>query len=191
MRADFERTIGRVLRRYHAGDRHLAWNDPRIATAPDSIRLTSPAFADGGAIPERYAGTGVGLNLSPPLRWANLPARAAELALIVQDPDAPLPRPVVHLVAMALPADGTGVPEGALAPAGGCAFRFGTGSFGRIGYAGPRPVRGHGRHRYVFQIFAVERALAVPVSPTIEDLVTEIRDTVLARGRLIGVFERR
>ena len=100
-----ERTIGRLLRRIRAGDRHLAWNDPCVADAPESLRLTSAAFADDGAMPTRFAGAGVGQNISPPLDWSGAPSATRAFALIVQDPDAPLARPIVHLLAVGIPAD--------------------------------------------------------------------------------------
>jgi phosphatidylethanolamine-binding protein (PEBP) family uncharacterized protein len=85
----------------------------------------------------------------------------SEVVLIMQDPDAPLPRPVVHLIATGIPPECSSLSEGALSPAASRTINFGRGSFGRIGYAGPRPVRGHGVHRYLFQIFALAERLAV------------------------------
>ncbi|TCR66262.1 YbhB/YbcL family Raf kinase inhibitor-like protein [Bosea sp. BK604] len=185
-----ERAIGRLLRPLRASERHLAWNDPRLAEAPPDIRLTSAAFADGGAIPLRHAGAGVGANLSPPLGWSGVPHHTAELALIVQDPDAPLLRPVVHLIALGLPPGRDGLEEGELAPDKSGGIRFGRGSFRRIGYAGPRPVRGHGPHRYVFQIVALVRPLPVPSEPDLAATLAAMAGIVSARGRLTGTFER-
>lgn len=186
-----ERAIGRALRSVRAGDRQLAARAPRIAAAPDTLRLGSPAFADGAAMPERHAGAGVGQNLSPPLTWSNVPPGTAELVLVMQDPDAPLPWPVVHLIALGLKPDSTGVAEAALTPTAGAGIAFGAGSFGRIGYAGPRPPRGHGPHRYIFQLFAVARPLAFPAPPSLAPLLASVGAAILARGELIGTFERR
>ena len=97
-RMSIESTLGRLLRRVRAGDRRLVWNDPRL-DAPATLRLSSPAFGDGELMPPRSAGAGVGDNVSPALEWTGVPAGAAELAIIMQDPDAPLPRPVTHLIA--------------------------------------------------------------------------------------------
>ena len=93
------RVIGKALRGIRAGDKHLAWNDTALTTVPVRICLISPAFEDDRAVPIRYAGKGVGENLSPPLSWSGVPEEAAELVLIMQDPDAPLPPPVVHVIA--------------------------------------------------------------------------------------------
>jgi Raf kinase inhibitor-like YbhB/YbcL family protein len=185
-----ERLLGRAFRRFRAGDRHLTWNDPRLADAPATIRLTSPAFADGAAIPTRHAGAGVGDDRSPPLAWSEVPAGTAELVLIVEDPDAPLPPPVIHLVARGIAPERRGVAEGALSPQQDPGIAFGRGSFGRIGYAGPRPVRGHGPHRYIFQIFAVGRRLAFAGEPGLRTLLSAMAGSVLARGKLTGIYER-
>ncbi len=190
MNAGVERFVGWALRSVRAGDRRLAWNDPRVATAPISIRLVSSAFADGGVMPERCAGEGIGPNLSPALEWSNLPAGIVDLVLIVQDPDAPTPRPIVHLIAM-IPAGIPNIAEGASTPASSPALRFGVGSFGRIGYAGPRPVRGHGPHRYLFQLFAVGQTVMFERAPRFDALMNRIAGSVLARGLLTGTFERR
>jgi Raf kinase inhibitor-like YbhB/YbcL family protein len=183
-----ERVLGILFRSVRAGDRHLVWNDARVGGAPATICLSSPVFADGAAIPTRHAGAGVGDNLSPPLAWSGIPDGTRELVLIMQDPDAPLPRPVVHLIARGLAPDSTGVPEGGLSESQG--VDLGPGSFGRIGYAGPRPVRGHGPHRYVFQILALSSRLTLPEQPDLATVMTALAGTVLARGRLVGTYER-
>lgn len=189
MNSILERAIGRWLRRVRAGDRHLACNDPGIGATPADILLTSPAFADGAAIPDRHAGVGLGENLSPPLEWSGVPAWTAELVLVMQDPDAPLPRPLVRLIATGIPGNCRGVPEGYLSPSAGRKFAFGRGSFGRVGYAGPRPLRGHGRRRYVFQIFALASRLRVAPRADLCATTSGMSGFVLAHGKLTGTYE--
>jgi Raf kinase inhibitor-like YbhB/YbcL family protein len=184
------RLIGKALRGLRAGDRHLAWNDPAFATAAAAIRLTSPAFAEGGAIPVRYAGAGVGDNVSPPLTWSGVAAEATELVLVMQDPDAPLPRPVVHVIATGIAPSGHGLAEGALGPSVSPQIRLGRASFGRRAYAGPRPLPGHGPHRYVFQLVALHAPLVLARPPNLRELLFALRGNALARGWLIGTFEQ-
>jgi Raf kinase inhibitor-like YbhB/YbcL family protein len=181
--------IGHWLRWIRAGDHHLACNDPRINAASARILLTSPAFDDGAAIPARHAGLGLGENLSPPLEWSGVPAWTSELVLVMQDPDAPLPRPSVHLIATRIPAECRAVGEGHLAPSATHKIAFGCGSFGRIGYSGPRPIRGHGPHRYVFQIFALAGRLRVPPLADLCVTKTAMKGFVLAYGILSGVYD--
>ncbi|MGO8917621.1 MAG: YbhB/YbcL family Raf kinase inhibitor-like protein [Stellaceae bacterium] len=190
MNAAIERLIGRALRGVRAGDRHLAWNAPALADVPDAISLASPAFPALAAMPLRYAGVGVGDSLSPPLMWSGVPAAAAELVLIVQDPDAPLPRPVVHAIATGIPSQRRDLPEGALSRPGDGVLRLGRGSFGRRSYAGPRPVRGHGVHRYVFQIIAVDQPLRLTEPADLSVVLAALAGHALAKGQLVGTFER-
>jgi phosphatidylethanolamine-binding protein (PEBP) family uncharacterized protein len=190
MNPKLERALGTLLRGVSADEKYLAFNDPRFATAPISIPLTSSAFVEGGAMPKRYAGTGVGDNISPPLGWTNLPPATRELVLVMQDPDAPLPRPVTHVAVTGIPVGWTGLAEGALAATAGPPLAFARGSFGRIGYAGLRPVSGHGLHRYVFQLFALSRSLVLPPQPKLDLVLSGIGETLLARGVLVGTYER-
>jgi Raf kinase inhibitor-like YbhB/YbcL family protein len=141
-------------------------------------------------MPRRYAGRGVGENISPPLHWSNVPPQAKELVLIVQDPDAPTPRPIVHLIATGISPHSTAIPEGALLPQPGSAIKLGRGSLGETGYTGPRPVRGHGLHRYVFQLLALNRNLTLPEKPGFKSVLAAIDGAVLARGKLTGTYEQ-
>ena len=67
--------IGQLLRPIRAGEKHLASNDPAIRSVPATLTVSSPAFEPGGAIPSRYAGRGVGDNISPGLSWSGVAGR--------------------------------------------------------------------------------------------------------------------
>lgn len=170
------------LRRIRAGEAKLAWNHPAVASAPDTIAISSAAFADGADIPLRHAG--VGDNISPPLSWDNLPDGTAELVLIVEDPDAPLPRPFVHCVAVGIPPARAGLAEADLGKAS-----TGEHTLGKP-YLGPAPVPGHGPHRYVFQLFAVAQPLQLGAKPSKKAVLQALSGRVLARGKLTGNYER-
>jgi Raf kinase inhibitor-like YbhB/YbcL family protein len=182
------RILGRLLRSVHAGERKLLWNDARLAASGPELRLSSPAFEPGGRLPLRYAGAGVGENVSPPLRWTDVPAQARELVLVLEDPDAPLPSPFMHLILFGIAPDRTELSEGALS-IGACAGRFGVNTFRRREYAGPRALPGHGPHRYAFQLFALGQALDPHVA-TRRQFAEAAAGNVLARGRLDVLFER-
>ena len=108
--------LGRLLRRVRAGEHRSPLSGSGFA-APESITVTSTAFADGGAMPTSSAGKGVGDNTSPPLRWDGLPPGTRQVVLIIDDVDVPLPRPLLHTVAVIDPTvDGV---AGGLAAAGG------------------------------------------------------------------------
>src|SRR5207302_2565448 len=95
-----------------AGYEKVVSEDDAFVRVPDSIALESPAFEDGGSIPPRY--TADGEKISPPLTWRGAPQDAQGLVLIVEDPDAPAPEPLEHLLAWDLPPDLPELPEGEL-----------------------------------------------------------------------------
>jgi phosphatidylethanolamine-binding protein (PEBP) family uncharacterized protein len=107
-----------------------------------------------------------------------VPAWTAELVLIIQNPDAPLPRPLVHLIATGIPGNCRGVPEGYLSPRASKKMAFGRGSFGRIGYAGPRTVRGRGPIR-----------LRVATGADLHATKSAMSGFALAHGTLTGTYE--
>ena len=179
--------IGKLLRPIRAGQKHLASNEPAFRDVPATVTLSSPSFEPDGTIPRRYAGPGVGDNISPALIWSGVPEGTEQLALIVEDADAPVPRPLVHVLAL-LPHGLRGLDEGALSQ--GETGTLGRNSLRSNDYAGPRPVPGHGPHTYVFQLFALDRALTLRPSVTRRDLLAAMSGEVLARGRLDGIYER-
>jgi phosphatidylethanolamine-binding protein (PEBP) family uncharacterized protein len=103
-----------MLRGVRAGERGLLWNSEAGKAAPASIELVSDAFDSGATIPRGHAGDGVGENVSPALAWHNIPRGTAELALVIEDADAPLPRPFVHTVVTAIPPDVNRISEGVM-----------------------------------------------------------------------------
>ena len=147
--------LGRLFRGVRAGA-HRSPLSSRAFDAPESISVTSPAFADGGAMPQSSAGKGVGDNTSPPLRWDGLPPDTRQLVLIIDDVDVPLPRPLLHTVAVIEPGIDA-VAAGALQP-GTPGIRFVRADLGHHGYAGPRPIPGHGTHHYRFSGLRHRRA---------------------------------
>ncbi|MGW4249648.1 YbhB/YbcL family Raf kinase inhibitor-like protein, partial [Nocardia sp. NPDC004722] len=178
--------IGRLLRPVRAGMDSTAWFHASLREVPETLVLGSTAFADGEPIPRRHAGAGVGEDISPALHWSGVPPEAAELILIIEDPDAPLRRPVVHGLFTGIDPGRTGLPEAALDAGNTTAgLVAGLGSFRRRGYAGPRPVPGHGAHRYLFQLLALDRASGSTLTATHSTTLAAIDGHVLARGKLI------
>src|SRR5919197_6162289 len=110
------------------------------------LEITSGAFEEGATIPRRH--TCDGENVSPPLAWSGAPEGTRSLALIVDDPDAPVGT-FAHWLAWGLDREAGGLGEGERAPSEG------RNDFGRTGYGGPCPPRGHGRHRYFFRLYAL------------------------------------
>jgi phosphatidylethanolamine-binding protein (PEBP) family uncharacterized protein len=179
--------IGALLRHFPvAGERRSPLASSAFA-ATGEISVSSSAFADGGAIPKACAGKGVGDDSSPQLSWSGVPAHARQVVLIIDDIDVPLPRPLIHSVAVVDPGVER-VDSGALRPETP-GFRFLPGTLGHRGYAGPRPIPGHGPHRYRFMVFALDKAIPDDVG-TSKALLREMAGHVLARGVLTGTYER-
>ena len=125
--------------------------------------------------------------------------------MVVEDPDAPLPQPVVHGIYYDLPRDKTRLENDDFAPIEGSeeedrlltgGFRYGL-NRRRTVWSGPRPVMGHGVHRYFFQIVGLSGPLGATnkkergfeKQEVLEALVEE--EKVVCWGEWIGTFERR
>lgn len=160
----------------------------------EPVVLSSPAFADGGRIPERFTADGEGL--SPPLAWSRLPEGTAALALMVEDADSPSPSPIVHAIAWDIdPASGS-LPEGAIVgrvgdgETGGAQPETGRNSYLRRGWLPPDPPPGHGTHHYVFQLFALSSLPELEAAPGRSALLDEIGSRLIGAGVLTGLYSR-
>ncbi|HEX7011788.1 MAG TPA: YbhB/YbcL family Raf kinase inhibitor-like protein [Steroidobacteraceae bacterium] len=155
-----------------------------------SIEVRSPAFGHMEPIPVKYTADGEGI--SPPLEWRGVPMNAEGLVLLVEDPDAPTPEPFVHAIVWDLPGTDASLPEAALPSTKAPAPReaLGRNSLQSATYTPPSPPRGHGTHRYVFQVFALDIALRFDSPPARAALLERIKGHVIAKGLLIGTYER-
>ena len=183
--------LGHALRGVRAGTEKLAIAQGSLG-AFEPLTLASPAFADGGRLPERFTADGAGL--SPPLHWRDPPAGAARLALLVEDADSPTPQPLVHAVLWGLPPLAGRLDEGAIAADGdgdGQGRDVGRNSYLSEGWLPPDPPTGHGEHRYAFQLFALSGDAPDPGrNPGRAALVEAMTGRVLAAGLLIGTYSR-
>lgn len=150
------------------------------------IIVESAAFKEGGMIPGKY--TCDGADISPPLSWSGIPGNAKSIALISDDPDAPMGT-WVHWVLYDLPANITNLPETVptkkvLKNNG----KQGTNDFGRIGYGGPCPPGG--THRYYFKVYALDKELNLDPGATKAQLLKAMEGRILAEGQLMGKYSR-
>lgn len=185
--------IGRMMRGVRAGAEDLAVVDTLITGVNASIEVSSPAFDYNGAIPVRYTADGAGV--SPPLRWMGVPMHAAAIIMIVEDPDSPTPQPLVHAIVWDLPGSDGELPEGALPSAKEDQLTDAKSGMGKNSYLSrrylpPDPPPGHGPHRYVFQVFALDFVPHFDKPPGRSTLLDAIQGHVISKGLLIGLYER-
>jgi Raf kinase inhibitor-like YbhB/YbcL family protein len=158
----------------------------RSTAQHSGLTLTSPAFSDGGIIPARY--TCDGADESPPLTWSGAPEGTQGFALIVHDLDA-LRGDFTHWVVFEIPAGVCEFPDGA-APIQ--TSLEGNNDAGKMGYHGPCPPPGHGPHRYIFELYALDvHHTGLGEAASRQEVEEKIRQHVLARATLTGVYERR
>ena len=143
--------------------------------------LESSAFENAQAIPSRHSCEGE--DVSPPLRWSNLPEGTKSLALVVDDPDAP-GGVFTHWLTWGLDPAADGLGEGEPAP------REGQNDFGTTGYRGPCPPPGHGRHRYVFRLYALDTEPELAPGAAKAELEQATAEHVLTTAELVGTYER-
>lgn len=150
--------------------------------------LRCDAFADGEAIPSRYARDGA--NLSPPLSWVDAPGGTRSFALIMEDPDAPsgLFR---HWGLYHIAAGRTLLPEAVEAGVKTEDLGYCENDFGELKYDGPEPPPGDPPHRYLFRLVAldIERVTQAP-KLKVAELWEMVQDHVLGVAELTGTYQR-
>ena len=116
-----------------------------------TFTLTSNDITDGGVLPD--AQVQAKGNVSPHLKWSGAPEGTKSYAVTCYDPDAPTGSGFWHWTVANIPAEVTELPAGGPMPAGAVEGRT---DFGEPGYGGAAPPPGHGPHRYIFTVFAVD-----------------------------------
>ncbi|MFJ3488247.1 YbhB/YbcL family Raf kinase inhibitor-like protein [Leifsonia aquatica] len=174
--------LGRALRKRRPDEALSLANAPELTTG-DRITLTSPAFADGGIIPAKNCGALIGTSISPMLEWSALPDGTVDLLLVFEDLDVPGVVPGLHTVVAFPPT--VGLAEGALR-ADDPRFRFLPLRLGVARYVGPRPLPGHGTHRYRFHLYALDAPVDLAALSSPAELPGALAGHVLASGTLLG-----
>ncbi|PIU78690.1 MAG: YbhB/YbcL family Raf kinase inhibitor-like protein [Candidatus Moranbacteria bacterium CG_4_10_14_3_um_filter_44_15] len=146
------------------------------------MKITSSAFQNNENIPPKY--TCDGENASPPLEISDVPAEAKSLALVVDDPDAPLAGGFVHWVVFNINSGTDSIGENST-PQGAVE---GMNSAGRTGYTSPCPPSG--THRYFFKLYALGTMLSLDSSATREDVEKAMEGKILDQAILVGLYQR-
>ena len=152
-----------------------------------NLKVTSPAFADGGSMPRRYSGRGE--DLSPPLEIHDISPDAQSIAVIMDDHEHPAGI-FNHWVIWNIPASYGRIPEGIphaeVVPSLGGAVQGRSAYGGKHYYRGPLPP--FGTHTYVFKVYVLDTTLDLPASARKPDLQREMEGHILQFGTLTGTF---
>lgn len=152
-----------------------------------TLHLTTTAFQAGEPIPSRHAYENE--DLSPALQWSGIPAPAKSLALICDDPDAPMGT-WVHWVLYDLEPTTAGLAEGvSKSPELVGGAKQGINDYKKIGYGGPCPPPGK-PHRYFFKLYALDTKLNLKPGLTKKDLEQAMEGHVIAAGELMGTYQK-
>jgi len=148
-----------------------------------TMSLASDAFADGQPIPARF--TCDGSNEIPTLHWTDPPAKARSFAIVIDDPDAPSGT-FRHWGVYDIPVTARSI---------GGRQKIGTevaNDFGKPGYGGPCPPKGHGPHHYHFKLFALNiDRLGLSANAKVKDVEDAAKQHSIAEGELVGIYERK
>ncbi|UCI05483.1 YbhB/YbcL family Raf kinase inhibitor-like protein [Mesorhizobium sp. B1-1-8] len=151
------------------------------------LTLTSPAFADGDPIPERFARDGK--NVSPPLKWSGVPDGARSLVLVVEDPDAPHGT-FGHWAVLNIPPSVDQLAEAEDGRPGTGALQQARNDFGNASYDGPAPPAGHGVHHYHFRLAALDvPSLDIPGQVGVKEIWKEAQRHAIEATELVGTYE--
>lgn len=153
-----------------------------------SFALTSTAFAHGQSVPRNH--TCDGLNISPPFAWTDVPSGAQSLLFSCLDPDAP-GGTFHHWVAYNIPLELAGLDEGYRSGMADPRFSQAVNDFGKLGYGGPCPPRGHRAHAYHFRISALrERVEGGTPHSTCREIMEAARPIEIGSAEIIGYYGR-
>jgi len=157
-----------------------------MAFALSDLQLSSSAFDHHRDIPSKHSGEGD--DVSPQLEWQGAPEGTEGYAVICHDPDAPLVQHgqygFVHWVLYNLSPTVTALEENTQQGT------VGKNDFGKLGYGGPMPPEGHGKHHYYFWVLALDCQTSLPEGLTLPELLEALEPNLLGMNRLIGTYKR-
>ncbi len=160
--------------------------EEKIKEQKMKFQITSSVFKQGEFIPSKH--TCDGINVSPPLKWEGIPEGTRSLALICDDPDAPI-GDWVHWIIYYIPNNinelKEGLPKNKELENG---IKQGTTSFRNVGYGGPCPPSG--THRYFFKLYALDTVLDLDSSATKNILLDAMKNHIIESTELMGTYKR-
>lgn len=144
-----------------------------------TLEVRSTVFSQNGHIPAVY--TCEGEDINPPLEIGNIPQNTKTLAIIMEDPDAPMGT-FDHWLVWNIP------PNAAITERSNPGIS-GTNSFGKTGYGGPCPPSGV--HRYYFRVYALDNELNLLAGADKKTLLQAMEGHILCQGELMGRYSKK
>lgn len=167
---------------------------PAASPRQPGLTLTTPAFPDGGIIPNKYTQAAKGTPVSPELRWSHVPNGTVSFVLIVHDPDTSLHKStqqVLHWLIFNIPGAARELPQGVPAqaklPDGATQIENTHHTIGYVGMGAPAPGP---YHHYTFELFALDTKLDLGPNATQADVMKAMEGHILMKGVLVGRFHR-
>jgi Raf kinase inhibitor-like YbhB/YbcL family protein len=167
---------------------------PKKGPAGPGLTLTTPAFPDGGEIPDKYTQKAGPAAVSPKLEWSHVPMGTVTFALILHDPDVALQKKtddVLHWMAFNIPGTATelaeGVPATATLPDGTINAKN---LRGGIGFMGPGAPAAGPHHHYTFELFALDTKLDLSPDASRADVLNAMQGHILGKAVLVGRFHQ-
>jgi Raf kinase inhibitor-like YbhB/YbcL family protein len=152
-----------------------------VKGSPQELKIKVNGLSMGEIFPKQY--TCDGEDKPPSITITGIPENSKSLVIIVYDPDAPY-RTFLHWIAYT-----NNISEKLVFPTE--QLVEGINDFGRKGYGGPCPPRGHGVHRYFFLVVAVDKELNLGEGFSLKQLLAQLKDHIIAYGYTYNTYERR
>ena len=153
----------------------------------ENFKISSPAFKNGEFIPVKY--TCDGADISPPIKWENIPKGTKSLVLIVEDPDAPIGI-FTHWIVYDIPANTEGIAENFPKKPEVKGIKQGINDFGKIGYNGPCPPPGK-PHRSFFKLYALDKeTLGIQAGASREKVINALNGHIIGATQIMGLYGR-
>lgn len=177
--------LGKALNNTRAGHAKLAVArlGGEATLHSGGFRVMSAAFVDGEALDPMFTADEEDA-CAPPLEWTAPPTGTQSLLLIVEDPDAPAPEPLVHWLGWGMEPRAARMFEGEEPP------MLGKNSGLKTEWLAPDPPSGHGKHDYVFQLFALDCPLELDAGAGRGEVLDAAEGHVLAAAVLTGTYSR-
>jgi len=153
----------------------------------EAMKVEAP-FKEGQDIPRKY--TCDGEDVSPQVKWSGQPSNTKSFVLIMDDPDAPVGT-FTHWIVYDIPASQTSLQENFPKRSEVRSIKQGINDFGRVGYGGPCPPRGH-THKYYIKVYALDvESLGLRPGATRREVESKMQGHVIGQGQTMGRYGRR